>query len=246
MSEENKRLTRERMCRWIKGHSISSWAPFARFNTSQNRSFLIATILFVPAIGYLRVTQRITDGETLSVLVLFFVLLVTTWYARSTHEIARETREQRLAGIQPLILQKAVQTEISASDQSDFPQRYFSEFIAWNAGNGPAIELEISLLNKVKHAIAGKRETFLRADEQIVFTPQLADRPEEQHYLVCEYKHAALPTGNEVWDQTWLPFRIAKASELRQVYVIAGELTSKFRVISKDRIDTFTKSGKPT
>lgn|GEM_PF-1785839 len=128
MTEESKHLTLKSVWRRIRECGGLFPSRTKEWNTRLNRLFLVAMVSFGTVLAYLRVVNRITDGEVLNALVLFAVFFVTTWYARSTHEMVAETREQRLGAIQPLVLQKAIHTEIEVDAQSAFPLSYFSHF----------------------------------------------------------------------------------------------------------------------
>lgn len=204
---------------------------------------ICSTVAFGAVFIALRALQRITDGEAFNVLILFGIFLVTTWYAFSTYQMAAESREQRLVQIQPLIIQKALRGGEEATEW--LKGSYFSHFFVWNSGAGVALELEISLLNSERHPIASHRETFLMSNEQRKFSFDIRARPEGSYYLVSEYKHFTSLSGEQAWDQTWLPFKLIKTSVPGEVHVNAGELEFKFRVSRKDRIDAFPSSVKP-
>ena len=123
---------------------------------------------------------------------------------------------------------------------------YFSHFEVYNAGNGSAIEVEISLLNKENVPIHSVRETFLRASEPpIEFYPSgLASLEKFTFYLVCEYQGILSQGTRKTWYQTWLPFETVEASKEGKIYVKPGEL--EFHEVSeKERIDAFGSRGKP-
>ena len=164
--------------------------------------------------------------------------------ADASVRIAEEMREQRVMASRPVIIQKAVvetETELATFGSKD----WFSYFEVYNAGNGPAIEVEISLLNKEKTPIHSQRETFLRADEppiQFSSHPIYPEKP--TFYLVCEYQSILSRGSQQTWYQTWLPFEAVEASEDGKIYVKAGELEF-CEVSEKDRIDAFSSRSKP-
>ena len=123
---------------------------------------------------------------------------------------------------------------------------FFSHFEVYNAGNGPAIEVETSLLNEDKSLRQGHRESFLRAgDPPIRFSPvDLFSREESTRYIVSEYQSILFSGSQKTWYQTWLPFRLAKSSTEDKINIVAGELEFK-EVNEKDRIDAFTRGSKP-
>ena len=174
----------------------------------------------------------------------FAISNATKKQADASVKMAEETREQRVMASRPVIIQKAVvetETELATFGSKD----WFSYFEVYNAGNGPAIEVEISLLNKEKTPIHSQRETFLRADEPPIQFSSHPIYPEEPtFYLVSEYQgifsHGLQPT----WYQTWLPFEAVEASEDGKIYVKAGELEFK-EVSEEERIDAFSSRSKP-
>jgi hypothetical protein len=163
--------------------------------------------------------------------------------ARANREMAEEMREQRIMASRPIIIQKAVvetDTELSTFGSKD----WFSYFEVYNVGNGPAIEVEISLLNKEKTPIHSQRETFLRDGEppiQFSSHPIYPEKP--TFYLVCEYQSTFSRGSKPTWYQTWLPFEAVEASEDGKIYVKSGELEFK-KVSEKDRIDAFSSRSK--
>jgi len=154
-------------------------------------------------------------------------------------------REQRIMSSRPVIIQKAVvetETELATFGSKD----WFSYFEVYNAGNGPAIEVEISLLNKEKTPIHSQRKTFLRAGEPpIEFSPsELASLEKSTFYLVCEYQSILSQGTRKTWYQTWLPFETVEVSKEGKIYVKPGELEF-YEVSEKDRIDAFGSRSKP-
>lgn len=183
-------------------------------------------------------------------LALFALVAVTMAYAvftyqqvQATREMISEAKEQRLAALQPIIILKTTQKPMAGIEfESLLRSEYFSHFVVWNAGNGPAIELEITFLHSNLNLIEAHRETFLRSGEEYAFAPQtkLSLQPESKYYVVCQYKRTLYPTTEEVWDQTWLPFHLSKASKEGEVYIAPGELDFKFGLSKKDKVDAFT------
>jgi len=204
-----------------------------------------AIIIFIALFGAMN-----QDNAPVFNLVLFAGLIVVTMFyayysmetanaareqADASLKIAEETREQRIMASRPVIIQKAVvetETEFATFGSKD----WFSYFEVYNAGNGPAIEVEISLLNNEKTPIHSQRETFLRADEppiQFYSHPIYPEKP--TFYLVCEYQSIL---SRETWYQTWLPFEAVEASEEEKIYVKPGKLEFK-EVTEKERINAF-------
>ena len=210
-------------------------------------------------------STKINTGQIFEIIVLAVLVIATIFYAKRTSEIAeatkeqaKEIREQRVMASRPVIIQKAVYKEIGLTDDEiqwigieRSAGSYFSHFEVYNAGNGPAIEVEISLLNKEKILIANEemkpiswRESFLRAsDPAIKFRPSNIANLEESitYYLVCEYQSIL---SRETWYQTWLAFEPAKSSKEDEIFIVAGELEFK-EATEKERIDAFSRRSKP-
>jgi len=47
-----------------------------------------------------------------------------------------------------------------------------------------------------------------------------------------------------MWAQTWLPFKLKKASKGSEVYVVPGELEFKFNIAEEDKIKIFSNKPK--
>lgn len=207
-------------------------------------SYILALVLLAVALYLI--------PEQFERLALFALVAVTMAYAIFTHaqaeaskKMIEEMKEQRLAASQPIIIQKAEHKlgDLHIGD-GELPSNYFSHFIIWNAGDGPAIEVEISLLDEQRNPLYSHRETFMRAGEQRKFLPNLADRLESKYYLACEYKRIFSVAGDETRDQTWLPFELLKASKEGEMYVRPGELEFRFRVPKEELIDVFGSQHK--
>ena len=125
---------------------------------------------------------------------------------------------------------------------------YFSHFEVYNKGNGPAIEVEISLVDSDKRtSIDSHRKSFLGAGEPpIEFRPSNIVNLEESitYYFVCEYQSILSSSPQKMWYQTWLPFKPSKSSKEGKIYVVAGELEFK-EATEKERIDAFSSRSKP-
>jgi hypothetical protein len=162
--------------------------------------------------------------------------------ADASVKMAEEMREQRIISSRPVIIQKAVPAKyIVERDMSD-------AFEIYNAGNGPAIELEISLLNlnKEKPPLDKHRESFLRAGDSIKFYPSKSvEFKESIYYVVCEYQGILSRGSKQTCYQTWLPFEIKKSGKGSKVYGEAGELRFEDGVTESERIDAFGSRGKP-
>lgn len=180
-------------------------------------------------------------------LALFALVAVTMAYVFFTYqqvqaskEMISETKEQRLAGLQPIVIVKTARKPMAGAElTSVLRSEYLSHFVVWNAGNGPAIEIEMALVDNNENLLEAHRETFLRPGEEYCFTPGLGGHPEGKYYVVCQYKRVIAPTAKEVWDQTWLPFKLSKASKEGEVYAAPGELNFKFGLSKSEKVDAF-------
>lgn len=203
--------------------------------------------------------NHINVAQGVQILLTFTLVCVTAVYVRRTAEIAGATkeqanaslkmvgemREQRIIESRPIIIQKSV-VETETEFRSFGSKDWFSYFEIYNAGNGPAIELEISLMNNDKTPLHSQRKSYLRTgDTPIKFElKELSEFEESTFYLISEYKSIISTTHQPTWYQTWLPFKTSKASEGGRIYIIPGEL--EFReVTEKDRIDVFSSRSKP-
>ena len=212
----------------------------------------LLVILGIIFIIYLIRNLREIEPEDWSQLLLVLGLVSVTGLlglyaagqARASVKMAEEMKEQRVTVSRPVVVQKAVhEKDIYEGSTKD----YFSHFEAYNKGNGPAIEVEISLLDNDKNLIESHRKSFLGAGEPpIEFRPtSLATRRENSTcYLVCEYQSILSSGPRKMWYQTWLPFKPSKSSEKDKIYVVAGELEFK-EATEEERIDAFSSRSKP-
>jgi hypothetical protein len=212
--------------------------------------------------------REITPADWAQIMLTIGLVAVTGAYAfsaskqaDSSAKMAEEMKEQRLMTSRPFIIQRAEQkkavAEIITTD-------YFSHFEIYNTGNGPAIELEISLLNEEKGWIYSERQSYLRTGESVKLLPVEFEKEqalpdieppvklvpvhliarEKQTYLVSEYQNIFSDRKKPTWYQTWLPFEGHKASKKGEIYIKPGEL--EFREVKeKDRIDAFVSKSKP-
>ena len=222
-------------------------------------ALFIFGIIFAGVLSYLIWRNTINIAQAIEIVITFVLVCVTAFYAERTAEIANATkkqadasvkmteemREQRVMASRPVIIQKDVcetETKLATFGSKD----WFSYFEVYNAGNGPAIEVEVSLLNNKKNLIHSQRKTFLRAGEPpIEFSPsELASLEKSTYYLVSEYQSIFSRGLQPTWYQTWLPFETIESSEKGKIYVKPGEL--EFREVhEKDRIDAFGTRSKP-
>jgi hypothetical protein len=242
----------DKLSRWILAKFLYLWLFL----------FLLITAIVGLAFYLLPLSDAIQALFLAIQSMLMFVLVLVTWsYALETRRISRASQEaakaaaeqadssrkvaeeatkQTLIISRPTIIQKAVhEKDIYEGSTSD----YFSHFEIYNAGSGPAIELEILLLSKSRDLIEARRETFLRAAESpIKFCPlNLAGLEESTYYLVSQYKSLLSRTT----EQTWLPFKLVKSSTGGKVYLAPDELEFKSEVPEKDRIEAFGRGSDP-
>jgi integrase/recombinase XerD len=148
-----------------------------------------------------------------------------------------------LPRLQPIVTLKVVCKATTANLDDVLRDDYFSHFLVRNEGDGPAIEIEMALLDNKLDWLDTYRETTLRVGGQLIFKPML-HRPEGNYYMLCQYKQISPHDDDENWAQTWLPFRLSKASGQGEVYVAPGELQLKFRISRKEKIDIFSSKPK--
>jgi energy-coupling factor transporter transmembrane protein EcfT len=222
-----------------------------RFVSQINIILLILGLLFLIFLTYH--ANEIEGADWGQVILMIGLVSVTAVYASSTEKqaeasvkMADEMREQRIMNSRPVIIQKAVHKH--EGEIREFgPRGFFLHFELHNVWSGPAIEVEISLLNKEKQPIYNHRESFLRVGETPIkfHLNELARLEESAFYLVAEYKSIIFSTQQPMWYQTWLPFEIVKSSEKGTMYVKPGELKFYDEVTEKDRIDAFHSRSKP-
>lgn len=221
------------------------------------------TAIILLVMGLLFLTLLVFQGQELGAadwaqtLLMIGLVLVTALYASSASKqadasvkMAEEMREQTIMSSRPWIIQKAIhedEKQIRPIEDS-FNPNYFSHFEIYNQGGGPAIELEISLRDKLDREGTGlqsHRETFLMAGKTLEFYPaDLVSLDESKtYYLACEYQ-GVLSRSLKIWYQTLLPFEPVKSSKDGKIYVKAGELEFK-EVSEEERIDAFRSRSKP-
>ncbi|MFC1919112.1 hypothetical protein ACFLWW_04005, partial [Chloroflexota bacterium] len=137
---------------------------------------------------------------------------------------------------QPIVVIKAICKPSLADPTEIMISEYHANFVVCNEGNIPAIEIEMALLDSRRQWIDTQRETVLRADESLQFKPIL-HRPEGRYYILCQYKQVSSQNEDDVWAQTWLPFKLKKASKQGEVYVVPGVLEFKSNIAEKDKIE---------
>lgn len=216
-------------------------------------SFLIVAVLLIGAFNN-------TNNGILTVInltLLAGLIGVTTWYAaftlimaNATVKMAEEMREQTIITSRPVMIQKAIPTTVNGVDTD-----IFSHFQAYNTGKGPAIELQVSLLNQDKRPLGVYRETSVGPGEYAI--PPNASAPggpfhltnlqELNYYIVCEYQSIfSRLSKSQTWYQTWLPFQRLKSSQGDSgIRVEPGEL--EFREVPEnERVDAWHKLRLPS
>jgi len=215
------------------------------FVSQLNIILLILGLMFLVFLTYR--ASEIEGADWGQIILMIGLVAITAAYASfaekqadASVEMAEEMREQR----RPIVVQQAIyEKDIWEGSTSN----YFSHFEAYNKGNGPAIEVEISLLDNDKNQIESHRKSFLGVGEPpIEFRPtSLATRQENAtYYLVCEYQSILSSGPRKMWYQTWLPFKPSKSSNKDKIYVVAGELEF-CEASEKTRIDAFSSRSKP-
>jgi len=226
----------------IKEGFLKSWNLFAGF---------VFGLLLVSYLIYNVISHEIDPKDWVLIFLTLGLVMVTVLYAlvafrqaNANVKMVEEMREQRIISSRPVLIQKAVvetETKLRTFGSLD----WFSHFEIYNAGNGPAIEVVISLLDRGKTPIHSERKSFLRSGESpIVFSPtELTNLEKSTYYLVTEYKSVLAGASQPTWYQTRLPFETINASREGKIYVKPGELEFK-EVLENERIDVFSE-GKP-
>jgi hypothetical protein len=198
---------------------------------------------------------------TLIVTIIF--MLITFYYSYT----AKKELEKKLEGTKaeltmssrPLVVMRAVDHEGASSYEVNTPEEpeieqsgaqralpsHFSHFNLYNAGNSPAIGLEISLMNKEKAVLQSQSVGFLRNNEPALpFIPVKLDL-DKTYYLVAEYESLrSRARENTIWYQTWLPFLPVKSTDKKMINISVGELDFREAPLA-DRIDAFPTAQKP-
>lgn len=226
-------------------------------NKYKTAIFLIVAVIILSLVflGLINLFgSKVSPSEWIQIVLTAVLVSVTAFYAwearnqaLASAQTVEEMKKQTVMQSRPLIIQKAVQRNtiqvFSSDDKTVVNSRIFSHFQILNAGNGPAIELEVSLTDKDKNPIFSHRETYLKPSEEIKFGDvQLLNRKDSKFYLLCQYRPVLSLNADKTWLQTWLPLEVTKGSP-GQYYVAPGELTF-CEVKEKDRINPF--ANKPS
>jgi len=176
--------------------------------------------------------------------VLTLVLVVTSIYysvlaSKRLEKSLVETKAELALASRPLLVIRAVVHESATvyeenidaapkgAHQTDIPlTSHFSSFEIFNAGNSPAIDICIYLLNSDKRVVQSETLGFLRNSEQALsFTPIKLDL-HKPYYLLCEYE-SIRSRLKKVWYQTWLPFEAVETVSKNKISVNASEMDFK-------------------
>jgi len=203
--------------------------------------------------------------DSLNILItaaLTIVLVTITLYysIRSKKQLEKnleETKNEVAMASRPLLVIRAVVHEAVTTYQADIVSApkgahkpddrpltsRFSHFELFNAGNSPAIGLEISLMNAEKAVLQAETLGFLRNNEQALTFVPIELEQHKTHYLVCEYE-SIRSRASTIWYQTWLPFTTIDGMAKGMINVNVGELEFK-EVSITERIDAFRTKEKP-
>jgi len=237
----------------------------------------IAIVIYTAAVSWLTIRDIIVPPDLIDTTILFILASATIFYAIRTSDIAEATkeqadasvkmaeemREQRIMASRPVIIQKAQQKK---TVQETITTDYFSHFEIYNAGNGPAIEPEIFLLDERKNPIFledeitylrvgeaplkllpvefGKVQTLPHIEPPVKVIPIHLTIRENCTYLVSQYQSISSYGHQTAWYQTWLPFRSHKVNRKDEIRLVPGKLEF-YEVSEKERIVMSLVKGKP-
>ncbi len=198
---------------------------------------------------------------TLIVTIIF--MLITFYYSytakKELEKKLEDTKNELIMSSRPLVVMRAVDHEGVSSYEADILEKpkveqsgahrplasHFSHFELYNAGNSPAIGLEISLMNKEKVVLESKSVGFLRNNEPALPFVPIKLGLNQTHYLVSEYESIrSRARQNPIWYQTWLPFLPLKCTDKDMININVGELDFKEASLA-ERIDAFPTNQKP-
>ena len=181
-------------------------------------------------------TYRVRELESVDLVQIILtigLIAITASYAASADrqadasaKMAEEMREQR----RPIVVQKVVSAksvpyilaaeDITKSISSDY-------FEIHNEGYGPAIELEILLLDKEKRQLEKQRETFFPkvSKSPLEFYPNgLTNHVNSTCYLLCRYRGVISSDEAQLWYEAWLPFVPVKSQRGDRIIIQPKEL----------------------
>ena len=194
--------------------------------------------------------------------VLTMVLVITGLYysiqsKKQLEKSLEETKTEVATASRPLLVIRAVVYEAATTYEANVTSApkgmqqsdgrpltsHFSHFELFNAGNSPAIGLEISLMNAEKTVLQSETLGFLRNNEQaLTFVPIKLDL-QKTYYLICEYE-SIRNRVKKIWYQTWLPFTSIEGPIKGTINVNVGELEFK-EVSITERLDASRSKEKP-
>jgi hypothetical protein len=177
--------------------------------------------------------------------VLTLVLVITGFYysiqsKKQLEKNLEETRSEVAMASRPLLVIRAVVHDAvttyvadtvsapkGAQKADDRPlTSHFSHFELFNAGNSPAIGLEISLVNAEQIVLQSETLGFLRNNEQALTFVPIKLEQHKTYYLVCVYE-SVRSRISKIWYQTWLPFTTIDGMAKGMMNVNVGELDFK-------------------
>ena len=142
--------------------------------------------------------------------------------ADASVKMAEEMREQR----RPIVVQEAIEPKGVAfgyGDSADIEHTPRDYFHIRNVGNGPAIELEVLLLNQREGLLGSEKRTFLaQTGEPIEFYPHgLEGQLNSTCSLLCRYRSS---DEGKMWYLTKLPFVPKKSQRGDRIIIEPKEL----------------------
>jgi hypothetical protein len=187
--------------------------------------------------------------------------LINFYYSYQAKKMLKEKLEQTenelVAATRPLLVARAVIHDYATTYahhsisvptgtppiNDNLPSAaHFSHFELYNAGNGPAIGLEISLMNEDKVVLQCENLGFLRNNEPALLFVPINLEAQKTYYLVSEYE-SVRSRGREIWYQTWLQFTTVECVAKDTINIIVGSLD--FREVSlNELIDAFKTRAK--
>ena len=182
--------------------------------------------------------REIQPADVVQIMLTLALVAITGVYAFSTVRMVEEIKEQRVMASRPVIIQKAVREKdiYEGSSSNDF-----SHFEIYNAGNGPAIEVEIALQMGIeKGSVASMRQTFLITGQSAKFYPSI-NLLHAKGNLVCDYKSIYSGVREPKWYRTCLPLELDRSITKGKIYVRPNELEFG-EATEKEHIDIFSGS----
>jgi hypothetical protein len=185
--------------------------------------------------------------------VLTLILVVTGFYysiqsKKQLEKSLEETKTEMAMASRPLLVIRAVVYEAATTYESHVVSApkgtqhadgqqltsHFSHFELFNAGNSPAIDLEISLTDEKRSILQSETLGFLRNNEQALTFVPVNLEVSKAYYLVCEYE-STRSRLNKIWYQTWLQFGTVEGPSKDTINLNVGEMDFR-EVQMKDRI----------